>query len=440
MTGRHGLARPLSLLTPVLIVLLVLVRPVVSTATPVENEVLIDDNSPGYYHNIGNKLDGLLPWFPLPIPPGPDPTLIDAPEPDPEELVSRANLAALLDDDPMPLLTSEWTYLQKIPFFWTSTNENALIYEIDAGPLGIKNLVGNFGVDNGIYIWVNGRYKFGAMEPGAAIRFEYPGIPLDDLGPGMNYLQIIREDHGFGTGYYIEVTGTRNTGDTILSARTESATVRYDGREKPPGHIFYPEACPAGATPPCSPSIEMRSPQNQPDKPAAIAISCQDAKLQNLLVSLINGLALSGLQDDDPLTIDDLVWALIENGYDTALGIAEDCANLANPLSRLSTDLLPITIRLENGSFLLDFLDPNVRWRTMTPVGDFTLEEPGLAAVGYNPETGRAGALAIDTPVLVEPTGGSPFTLDPGTQVTLTEASVGPVTDLPQAFIPAISR
>ena len=66
----------------------------------------------------------------------------------------------------------------------------------------------DLGVDNGIYVWLNGTYLFGAMAPGGSTPGEY-GIDVASLAGGTHYLQILREDHGGSTGYSIQMTADR---------------------------------------------------------------------------------------------------------------------------------------------------------------------------------------------------------------------------------------
>ena len=100
-----------------------------------------------------------------------------------------------------------------IPSTWTRRSENAIVYEIDAGEGGLTNLVGHFAVDNGIWVWVDGVFKFGAVEPGTNVSlFEYASRPLGDLTPGKHYVQILRSDTHIGTGYNVLITGNTNGG------------------------------------------------------------------------------------------------------------------------------------------------------------------------------------------------------------------------------------
>ena len=109
-----------------------------------------------------------------------------------------------LSSDPLPL-NDNWDF-QSIPSGWAGNTETAIVYAIDAG-LGVENLAGNFGVDNGIFVWVNGQYKFGAREGGSMIGFEYLDVDLGSLGSGMNFIQILRSDSGGDTGFTIEIAG-----------------------------------------------------------------------------------------------------------------------------------------------------------------------------------------------------------------------------------------
>jgi hypothetical protein len=97
---------------------------------------------------------------------------------------------------------------QAIPGTWSVNTETAVVYEIDAGT-GLSNLNLSLGVDNGIFVWLNGSYLFGARAAGGSSLGEY-SLALSDL-VGVNYLQVLREDHGGGTGYDISLTGDVRT-------------------------------------------------------------------------------------------------------------------------------------------------------------------------------------------------------------------------------------
>lgn len=100
-------------------------------------------------------------------------------------------------------LNSHWDFTASIPNNWTPGNEVAVIYRFDT--LGATNVVANFGVDNGIFVWLDGAYKFGARAGGGASLGEY-SINLGDLSAGSHYLQLLLEDHGGSNGYAVEIT------------------------------------------------------------------------------------------------------------------------------------------------------------------------------------------------------------------------------------------
>jgi len=99
----------------------------------------------------------------------------------------------------------DWTSTQAIPSTWAVNTETAIIYEIGAGA-GLTNLSLSLGVDNGIFVWLDGNYLFGARRGGGSSLGEYV-VTLPDLAAGTHFLQIMREDHGGGTGYDIRLTG-----------------------------------------------------------------------------------------------------------------------------------------------------------------------------------------------------------------------------------------
>ncbi|MFN7225534.1 MAG: VPLPA-CTERM sorting domain-containing protein [Paracoccaceae bacterium] len=93
-----------------------------------------------------------------------------------------------------------------IPAAWAVNTETAIIYAIDAGTTGLTNVLASFGVDNGLFVWLNGTFLGGHLRPGGVEAGEFQ-LSLGDLAAGTNYLQILREDHGGVTGYSVLVTG-----------------------------------------------------------------------------------------------------------------------------------------------------------------------------------------------------------------------------------------
>ena len=165
--------------------------------------VLINDSTTGHYNtSIGTVLDGTQPQFPPANHSGGDPTINPAAEPNLKSIASI--VGSWLSPNPIPL-NSNWSDLQNIPSSWPVNTETAIIYPVSGGENGIHKIVGSFGVDNGIFVWVNGVYKFGALAPGAVHGFEYIDIDLGSLNPGNNYIQILREDHGDFGGYTVKI-------------------------------------------------------------------------------------------------------------------------------------------------------------------------------------------------------------------------------------------
>jgi hypothetical protein len=165
--------------------------------------VFVDDATPAHYNAaLGMSLDATQNQFPCANVLCGDPIINPAPEPD----LSAAS-AALGDwlSNP-PVFNANWSGAQAIPPSWDLNTETAIVYEIDAGRCGAQSVTGSFGVDNGIFVWVNGVYAFGALAPGGAIAGEYT-VPLGNLPSGTNFVQILREDHGGLTGYSVQITG-----------------------------------------------------------------------------------------------------------------------------------------------------------------------------------------------------------------------------------------
>lgn len=178
--------------------------------------VLVDNNTLGYYNNsLGAILDGSAPQFPRPlleigITPENDPIFYPSPEPNISE--ASAILGDWLAQTPLPL-NEKWQSPRHIPTTWAVNSEVAALYVVDGGAKGMVAVRGNFDVDNGIYVWVNGKYKFGARSPGLPSpdgKFEYANIDLGKLVPGKNYIQVLCEDSGIANGYKTKITGVPN--------------------------------------------------------------------------------------------------------------------------------------------------------------------------------------------------------------------------------------
>lgn len=172
--------------------------------TVAEAAPILVGTSPGHYNDdLGTVLDG-LPGFPCADVLCGDPYIGPiAPEP-----TFNAAAAAILGGwlGSPPSFNAHWTPLASIPSNWPINPETAIVYSFVLNSAAA--LHANFGVDNGVYVWVNGVYKFGAMAPGGVDPTEYANVNLGVLGAGTHYLQILREDHGRANGFDMAVTAT----------------------------------------------------------------------------------------------------------------------------------------------------------------------------------------------------------------------------------------
>ncbi|MEO5812323.1 MAG: PEP-CTERM sorting domain-containing protein [Rhodanobacter sp.] len=104
--------------------------------------------------------------------------------------------------DPLNL-NANWSFESSIPNSWAVGSEVAVMYRFDT--LGATHVVAQFGVDNGIFVWLDGFYIGGARGPGSFFPGEY-SYNLGDLASGTHFLQILLEDHGVTNGYDVRVT------------------------------------------------------------------------------------------------------------------------------------------------------------------------------------------------------------------------------------------
>jgi hypothetical protein len=176
------------------------------TAGAAHAATFIDNSTQGLYNaGIGTVLNGTSTAFPEGPPFPIDPTLSFGPGDAPDLTSANAALGDWLTNPAAP--GGAWSAApQAIPGSWTVGTETAIIYAFDGGATGLENLSLSIGVDNGIFVWLNGTFIGGEMRPGPATPNEHV-FNLGTVGAGTNYLQLLREDHGGGTGYAISLTG-----------------------------------------------------------------------------------------------------------------------------------------------------------------------------------------------------------------------------------------
>jgi hypothetical protein len=178
-------------------------------ASPAMAVTIIDAATPGYYNqSLGTVLDLTNPYAGTHLFPGAngstgDPTI--DPVPFAPDLSAAASALGNWLGDPGNL-NANWSGLQPIPASWAVNTETAIVYAINAGD-GLTGVTANFGIDNGIFVWLDGTFLSGELRPGGAFLGEHV-ISIGSLSAGTHYLQILREDHGGGTGYDVLVTGT----------------------------------------------------------------------------------------------------------------------------------------------------------------------------------------------------------------------------------------
>lgn len=176
--------------------------------------VLIDGGTQGFYNDsLGTILNGTNPavddnavatfLFPNNNSNPNDPTFNPVPF-EPDLSAASAILGNWLTDPTN--LNANWSGPQAIPAGWAINDETAIVYELDAGPGGLANVVASFGIDNGIFVWLDGVFLGGQLLPGGVFPGEFVAN-IGSLGAGTHHLQILREDHGGGAGYRVEVTG-----------------------------------------------------------------------------------------------------------------------------------------------------------------------------------------------------------------------------------------
>ncbi|MCD6680196.1 MAG: PEP-CTERM sorting domain-containing protein [Burkholderiaceae bacterium] len=161
---------------------------------------LVQTSDPGWYNDsIGTSLNGTNGGETGPFPVSDDASRTFASAPD---LSAAGSALGNWLTDP-GTLNANWSFESSIPNSWAVGTEVGVIYRFDT--LGATNVVASFGVDNGIFVWLDSAYQFGARGPGTYVAGEYK-IPLGDLAAGTHYLQLLLEDHGSTNGYVVSIT------------------------------------------------------------------------------------------------------------------------------------------------------------------------------------------------------------------------------------------
>ena len=162
--------------------------------------VLVETSDPGYYNDsIGTILNSTNGGESGPFPVSNDSNLDFPTEPD---LSAASTILGNWLTNPLNL-NANWSFETSIPNSWTVEEEVAVIYQFDT--LEATNVVASFGVDNGIFVWLDGDYIGGARRSGGVSLGEHI-FDVGDLDAGTHFLQIVLEDHGSTNGYAVEIT------------------------------------------------------------------------------------------------------------------------------------------------------------------------------------------------------------------------------------------
>lgn len=171
---------------------------------------LVKTNDPGYYNaSIGTALNGTNGGETGPFPVGNDGSYSFPNAPD----LSAASAALGNWLTEPQSLNGNWSLRSSIPNSWAVGTEVAVIYRFNTS--GATNVVARFGVDNGIFAWLDGHYLGGARRGGGVSLGEHV-FPVGDLTAGVHHLQLLLEDHGATNGYAVEITA-----DTYLPCSCE---------------------------------------------------------------------------------------------------------------------------------------------------------------------------------------------------------------------------
>jgi len=173
-----------------------LILPVVTNASV----ILVQTSDPGFYNNsIGTVLNDTNGGETGPFPVSNDGSYTFPTAPD---LSAASSALGNWLTDPLNL-NSNWSYYPSIPNSWTVGSEVAVMYQFNT--LSATNVHASFGVDNGIFAWLDGTYIGGARDPGGVSLGEYQ-YALGDFSAGTHFLQLLLEDHGSTNGYAVQIT------------------------------------------------------------------------------------------------------------------------------------------------------------------------------------------------------------------------------------------
>ena len=209
----NNFVRLSSLISAALMSLLVVIT-VLAIPFSADAVVLVQTSDPGFYNDsIGNTLNSTNGGETGPFPISNDSTLHFGSAPD---LSTASSALGNWLTDPLHL-NANWSYETSIPNMWAIGTEVAVIYQFNT--LGATNVVAKFGVDNGIFAWLDGAYLGGDRAGGTHILGEYT-YNIGNLTSGTHFLQLLLEDHGVTNGYDVLITA-----DTFIPGPPPTSSV-----------------------------------------------------------------------------------------------------------------------------------------------------------------------------------------------------------------------
>ncbi len=177
----------------------------VAIAGPVAAQVtIVTTDDPAFVNDqIGTLLNGTSsvngkPHFPV----SGDPAQNFGPGEAPDLSAAAAVLGDWLDPVSPDFSAPGWSQISSPTINWAVNTEIALAYAFEVQ--AITGLVAEVGVDNGVYVWLNGEFIGGRMRPGFAVPGEHT-FDLGDLPAGSHHVQFILEDHGTTNGFDLKL-------------------------------------------------------------------------------------------------------------------------------------------------------------------------------------------------------------------------------------------
>jgi hypothetical protein len=219
---------------------------------------------------------------------------------------------------------------------------------------------------------------------------------------------------------------------TRLAAEVVQPTVIYQGKEVPPGEIYFPEPCPTLTT-----HVDNTCENKQKmEDVAMVDMGCYEGAMKSVLVrvSLID-------LSNNPKFDYYLKALVIQLAHDRMI---QKCrVNLGSGSSALElnqTGGYEVGLVLEDGVMHITNVIGDLTTSVDTPLGAAYTASQGTFMAGYSSSHNSALFRAYSTPLLLEPKSGSTLVIKPNQEVELTSEGFGPVSELPHLYLPMVTR